>query len=258
MVMSVDELRAASRLVGAGMPPLLAEGDPDDPLVDLAALRGLAARGLVVGLEAADPEPAGDLADALAVLDDMVALVELERELGAAAAGAGERWTLARGRTGTVVLRLRTGGLADVDLDVSDPGSVVVDGCALDDLETPPATVPLPWSVDSDALETAEDLILDGDQSGAAAVLMAAGAPEAAAAHWVRAVRQRRGGASVTVARLLGDPEGAVEIRDVRWLVDGDGLGWRVDSGETETTVVRPTTSDELRRELTGMARCVS
>ena len=82
MVVSIDELRAASRLVGASMPPLLAGGDPDDTRVDLAALRGLAARGHVVGLETGDPEPVGDLADTLAALDDMVALAEVERDLG--------------------------------------------------------------------------------------------------------------------------------------------------------------------------------
>ncbi len=258
MVVSVDELRAASRLVGAGMPPLLAEGDPDDPRVDLAALRGLAARGLVVGMEDGDPEPVGDLGDTLAALDDLLGLAEAARDMGAGANGAGERWAVARGRTATVTLRLRTGGLVDVDIDVEDPGSVIVDGCALDDLETTSAVVAPPWSVDSDALETAEDLIEGGEGSRAATVLESAGVPDAAAGHWVRAVEQRRGATSVTVARLLGDPDDAVEVRDVRWLVDGDGLGWRVDSEEMETTVVRLTTADELRQELTEMARCVS
>ncbi len=133
MVVSVDELRAAGRLAGAGMPPLLAEGDPDDPRVDLAALRGLAARGLVVGMEDGDPEPVGDLGDTLAALDDLLGLAEVARDMGAGAQAAGERWAVARGRTATVTLRLRAGGLVDVDVDVEDPGSVIVDGCDLND-----------------------------------------------------------------------------------------------------------------------------
>jgi hypothetical protein len=258
MVVSVDELRAASRLLGAHMPPFLAEGDPDDTRVDLAALRGLAARGLVVGLEVGGPEPVGDLADALAALDDMVALAEVVRDLGAEGGGAAERSAVARGRTATVVLHHRAGGLVDVTMDVADPGSVIVERCALGDLGAQRTVTPEPWSVDSDALERAEDLIMDGEGGSAATVLVSAGAPAESAGHWVRAVEQRRGGASVTVARLLGDPDDAVEVRDVRWLVDGDGLGWRVDGGDSETTVVRTTTADELRQELTEMARCVS
>jgi len=258
MVVSIDELRAASRLVGANMPPLLAGGDPDDTRVDLAALRGLAARGLVVGLEAGDPEPVGDLADTLAALDDMVALAEVERDLGAETGGTGERWAVARGRTGTVVLRLRAGGLLDVTMDLADPGSAIVDGCALGDLEARTAVIPEPWSVDSEALDTAEEMIMEGEGDRAATILVSAGAQTECAERWVRAVEQRRGGASVTVARLLSDADGAVEVRDVRWLVDGNGLGWRVDGGDSETAIVRATTADELRRELTEMARCVS
>jgi len=258
LVVSVDELRAAGRLVGAGMPPILAEGDPDDPRVDLAALRGLAARGLMSGLEDGDPEPTGELAEVLAALDDLVALAEVARDRGAENGGAGERRAVARGRTGTVAIQLRGGGLVDVTMDVVDPAALIVDGCALGDIEAPPPVVPLPWSVDGDTLETAEDLILGGEGSRAVAVLASAGVPDDAAGHWVRAVEQRRGGASVTVARLLGDPEDAVEVRDIRWLVDGDGLGWRVDSGEMETTIVRVTSAPELHRELTEMARCVS
>ncbi len=257
LVVSVDELRAAGRLVGAGMPPLLAEGDPDDPRVDLAALRGLAARHLVVGLEDGDPEPADDLAVTLAALDDLVALAEVASEPGAATGGAGERRAVARGRTGTVALRLRSGGLVEVTMDVVDPGALIIDGCALADIETP-TVLPGPWSVDTDTLDTAEDLILAGEGSRAATVLASAGVPDATAGHWVRAVEQRRGGTSVTVARLLDDPQDAVEVRAIRWLVDGDGLGWRVDSGETETTVMRVTTVAELHQELTEMARCVS
>ncbi len=89
-------------------------------------------------------------------------------------------------------------------------------------------------------------------------MLASGGAPDAAAEHWVRAVGESRGETSVTVARLLDDADDAVEVRAVRWLVDGDGFGWRVDSGEMETTVVRATTADELRQELREMDRCVS
>ena len=258
IVASVDELRVAARLQGAVLPPLLADGDLDDPRVDLAALRGLAARGLVVGLEHGAPEPAGELAAALTRLDDLVALIEMERDLGASSPVAPERRALAQSRHGTVGFGLRAGGLVDVELDLEDHRSTIVDACALDDLAAPEAVVAPPWSVDRETLESAEDLMAAGEAIRAEKVLVAGGAAEGPARHWVRAVEQRRGGASVSVARLLAEPEGAVEIRDIRWLVDGDGRGWRVDSGDDEEAVVRPTTAEELRQELTEMTRCAS
>jgi hypothetical protein len=88
--LTTDELRAAARLAGVPVPPLAADGDPDDPRVDLAALRGLALRSLVVGLDQGRPEPAGDLATALEALDEPDRVVDVDVEVAARPDGEGE------------------------------------------------------------------------------------------------------------------------------------------------------------------------
>jgi hypothetical protein len=47
---TVDELRAATRIGGYWLPAAILDDDDEDLRVDLAALRGLAVRGLVDGV----------------------------------------------------------------------------------------------------------------------------------------------------------------------------------------------------------------
>jgi hypothetical protein len=143
MLLSVDELRAAARLAGVPVAPLVSDDDPDEPRVDLAALRGLAARGLVVGLAEASPEPAGDLVAALAALDEPEWLLDLDLDRavedpsdsamvgGRAAAAAhrpaverrrqhgeddrNQRWNHAVGPHGSVTLTAVRAGFVHVD-----------------------------------------------------------------------------------------------------------------------------------------------
>jgi hypothetical protein len=83
------------------------------------------------------------------------------------------------------------------------------------------------------------------------ALLTAAGASQAAARGWVAAVCTRRRAVAVSVARNLGDgPDGPFESGELRWLVAGDGTGWRVDPGELPMAVVRPAGADQLARGL--------
>lgn len=261
MVVTADELQAAARLAGTALPPTLAAGDADRPRVDLAALRGLAVRGLLRGLGSGRAEPAGPLAAALDVLAHPVVVVEVEQDTGGTPPTAPGRWSLVAGATSAVRLTVRPAGLVDVDEVDGDPADAVVAGCRLDEVgDEPPAGAP--WEADAAAHAEADERALAGDRAGAASVLARAGVDAEAAAAWAAAVHGRRSATALRVARLL--PGGAVEIRDVRWLVDGSGGAWLVEAGggpadERDggcTSVVRPVDASGLRAAVREVTPC--
>lgn len=253
LVLTVDELRALSRLVEVSLPRFVTDGDPDEVRVDAAALRGMAARGLVTiqdAAELADVRLADELDRRLAPCATASLLAEVEVETGG---------TLARyavvGWTGGPVARLTDRpagyGAGFVALELADRpvSGVLAQLCGLDAVTGPGDGGA--FTVDVDAHAEADELVLDGDREGAVAVLTAAGAPAAAARGWVAAVCARHRAVAVSVARNLGDgPDGPFESTELRWLVAGDGTGWRVDPGELSQAVVRPADAGELARGL--------
>lgn len=259
LVLSADELQAAARVAGITLPPLLAIGDADQPRVDLAALRGLAARSLVAGLGDGLPQLSGALVDALDVLDAPSLVAEAEVDAGGSPASPPERWTVVVGAGSAVLFSLLAGGLVDVATVGGEQAAVIEAGCRLDAVaEDPPAGEA--WETDAGAHAEADGLALDGDRTGAVGVLVCAGVAAEAAGAWVDAVVERRSATALRVARLTG-VGGAVEIRDLRWLVDGAGGAWRVDPGTSPvaagdqergggTSVVRPVGAGALRAAL--------
>jgi hypothetical protein len=136
LVLTVDELRALSRLVDVSLPRFVTEHDRDEVRVDAAALRGLAARGLATiqdAAELADIRLVDELDHRLAPCATASLLAEVEVETGG---------TLARhavvGWTGGPVARLTDGpdgnGAGFVALELTDrPVSGVLAGlCGLD------------------------------------------------------------------------------------------------------------------------------
>jgi hypothetical protein len=202
---TVDELRAAARIGGYWLPAAILDDDDEDLRVDLAALRGLAVRGLVDGVVLAP-----DLATVLDPLRDPRTAVEVETEDGWHAIAGGDALTVLTGRSGGLVAVSRTGEAIQTVL----VGLCDVDVCG---------AVEVGFSVGLDALDAADDLVLGGESAAAVEILRAAGAPSSAAVAWVRAVETRRYSAHVRAAYRDGDRYVADEVR---WLVGGDGTAW--------------------------------
>jgi hypothetical protein len=268
LLLSVDELRAAARLAGVPVPPLVAEDDPDDPRVDLAALRGLAARGLVVGLAEADPEPAGILAAALAALDEPTWLLDVELDTspepllpaepraGSGFGGPGRdddprhglrQWNEVQGPGGSASMTALLGGLVHIHLDAERHGAAeLADRCGLPDHV---ATDDIGFEVAVAGHVDADALALQGDLDGAVTILADCGVPVVAARQWVDAVASRRSAAAVRLVRRLD--QGVAEVRELRWLVGGDGEVWQVDAGlQQDAAHVRRVSAGHLRAEL--------
>jgi hypothetical protein len=271
LVLSVDELQAGARLAGVPVPPMAADDDPDDPRVDLAALRGLAARGLVAGLADADPEPSGLLSAVLAALDEPDWLLDVEIDVdlapdrsphqpgnGRSLPGSRQhrRWNSLCGPGGAASVTALLGGLVHVDLDaVPDSAAELAVRCGLPDVGAG-RVAPAPGS-GSDGFEVkaaahveADALALAGELDAAVAALVAAGVPSGAASGWVAAVATYRSAAAVRLARRIGG--GAVEERELRWLVGGDDRVWRI-GGDGDVSRVSAVGVDGVRATLADL-----
>lgn len=240
LVLTADELRALARLVGYWLPADVTDDDDADMRIDLAAVRGLAARGLVPG-----DEPLAGVLEPLAAPRTVV-------EIDADEAGV-RRWYAAAGDSSTTVLAGRVDGLVDAELLDESPAVAV------------PRVVLLPraharaadcgFDVDADAFAEADDLVVSGEDGPAFDVLRDAGVPAGPAAAWLRAITGRRfaaavrvahhdarGGHDATTSRFVGD--------ELRWLVAGDGTVWQVTPIHSGLHRVAPVDPGEVREAL--------
>jgi len=257
LVLTVDELRALHRVTGAWVPTFVAEDDSRDSRVDVAALRGLAARGLVDLV----PDAAGEfaladrLAGHLAPYRDARLVAEVEVEDPAAL------HQYAVGGADTVgLLTELAGGLTTLRLPAASASRAIVDLCRLGEVAARPGTS-TGFEVDAEAHTEADDLALAGDRDAAVEHLVRAGAPMAAAAAWIDALTKRRCAAAVRVG-TTGEPHpaagGTYTGGELRWLVGGDGTAWRVslrhtgaaDDVSPAVSVLAPVGAADLLRRL--------
>lgn len=220
ITLSVDELRALGRVTGAAMPSFVTADVEHHPDVDLAALRGLLARGLVARNDsslALGP----DLDPLLAPARAATRIVELD--------DGGHERALVRGLSGTVLLTSRSHGLVQLAPWPLTDGALI-EGLDVGDVDRP-ADGPMVVVAET-AHADADELALDGNRAGAEAALRAGGADDHAAAAYVTAVLSRRAALKLRVARNLGDgPDGPFEAGERRWLVAGAGVAWKIDIG---------------------------
>ncbi|MGH3980113.1 MAG: hypothetical protein ACRDRZ_14110 [Pseudonocardiaceae bacterium] len=265
VVVSVDELRAVHRLAGLCLPRFVVADDAEDPRVDAAAVRGLVARELAV------LDPGVSLDNGVLVTGPLAALLAPCRaarwiaEIDVEASGVFERHAVIAGAAGAaVVVTERAGGLVSLRLTAASLPDEVSRLSRVDEVDAPaPAS---PFTVRVEAHRDADELALSGAGATAVQVLTAAGVAEPAARAWITAVCGRRCAAAVTVARNCGaGPDGPFEVSEVRWLVAGDGTGWRVRADEPAEhngdlspdgalSVLTPVTGNELRAAL-GLVR---
>ncbi|MGH3915219.1 MAG: hypothetical protein ACRDTC_17705 [Pseudonocardiaceae bacterium] len=246
LVVSLDELRAVHRLTGACLPRFVVADDEEDPRVDAAAVRGLAARELVdlrpdQGVLLADP-----LARLLAPCHAARWIAEIDIEVSR----AWDRHAVIVGASGTAVVATElAGGLVSLRLTETDPLNEMRELCRLDEVSdeiTAPAAA-TGLAVPAEAHRRADELLLRGAATAATAVLTAAGVPAPTAQSWITAVSGRRCAVAVTVARNHGDgPDGPFEVDEVRWLVAGDGTAWRVRADEPPEHDGDPSPGDAL------------
>jgi hypothetical protein len=248
LVVSVDELRAVHRLTGLCLPRFVVADDEDDPRVDVAALRGLAARDLVVlSPECPDspgcPDTPGSPDGGVLLADPLVQLLAPSHvarrivEIDVEASGVLDRHAVITGEAGTaVVVTEFDGGL--VGLRRAKAGEVRR-LCGVDEVTELGAA--MSFTVCAVALREADELALRGAGPTAVEVLTAAGVGEQTALAWITAVRERTCAVAVAVARSCGDggPDGPFEIDEMRWLVTGDGTAWRVTAARSSLEEVR-------------------
>lgn len=183
-VLSVEEIRAVARYADLTAPGCATRADPEDPRIDAAALRGLAARGLFV------LEPSTPAAECLSA--ELSALLHPCQEAGLAAEvvrhdPSGVDQVDVVGGPAATLFRPLSWGLVSVtrrDVDVLD---VVAGLCRVDDLVEPAAADPV-LRVGHDAYGRSADLLEVDAPDDAIDVLVRAGAPLAAAHAWARAV----------------------------------------------------------------------
>jgi hypothetical protein len=181
VVLTVDELRALRRVVGVWLPRFVVEDDEEDLRVDLAALRGLAARDLLV-LQAEDEnavvEPALDAAleAVLAPFRDPALVVEVERKVDGRSAwfGAGQTGDSA----GIGLMAWHSPGLVRVELVDADMADATARLCDIHMVTHMVTTVvdSDELAMDPDALIDADELALAGASDPAVAALVAGGA----------------------------------------------------------------------------------
>lgn len=263
LVVSLDELRAVHRLTGLCLPRFVVADDEEDPRVDAAALRGLAARGLV------------DLCpDDVLVVDPLDRLLAPGRatrwiaEIDIETPGGLDRHAVIAGAAGTAVVATQlAGGLVSLRPSVADLPAEVRRLCRLDEVSAPASATGFTVAVETH--RHADELVLSGAATAATEVLTAAGVAEPAARTWITAVCGRRCAVAVAVARSYG-PDGPFEVGEVCWLVAGDGTAWRVTADEPPEharpehdwesspddalSVLTPATGDELRAALDLLA----
>ncbi len=267
LLLTVDELRALHRILGTWLPRFVVEDHDESLRVDAAALRGLAARGLLT------LAPDWTVVDGLTLDDAVTGHLEPYRtarlvvEAEAETAGVTTRFAVSAAPDGTVgLLTALPGGLVSTELIDSPALDVVARMCRLDQVAAAggPAGPELACRVDVDAHFEADGLALAGDLDGAVAALVCGGAPEPAARAWISALVSRRGAAAISVAHVAGTtptvPEGPIADGELRWLVADDGTAWRVTVNESSqprsdrlVSVLTPTSVDELGRTMAGL-----
>jgi len=269
IVLTVDELGALDRIIGLALPRFVTEDDEADLRVDAAAIRGLAARGLVTidESDAADPitlSPA--LARLLAPCRDATAVAELVLETG----GVTARHALfAAGGAPTTHYREQPAGLVLVDVTTRPFADEVRELCRLDELArdgsgsfgvTADAHAPakviagdsgrsLAFGVTADAHAPAK--VMAGDSRGSLAFgvtadahiraddRLGAGDPAGAVAILVAAgapAEAARGWADAVSGRRIAvtlTVAGRHRAAELRWLVAADGTPWRIAAGLT-------------------------
>jgi hypothetical protein len=251
--LSVDELRAVSRLTGMALAPMLQEepaDEPDSPLRDVVAMRSLLARGLAWLAQDDDgvrqPAVAPGCNRALAPLANPDAIVEVELEVGDELL----RHVLAQG-DGELL------HLAERDPDV---WALIDDGCGLHDLlramvsghvDGCAAARGRRLELPTEAHLRVDALLLEGFEDQVEPELVASGVPTATAGAWAVALRERRGAGAVRVAHRRAG--GVLAGGDVRWVAAGEHGLWLVEEGEpgdhdedgsAGTTVLRDVTAD--------------
>ncbi|MGH3742653.1 MAG: hypothetical protein ACRDT1_15190 [Micromonosporaceae bacterium] len=218
---SVDELRALAVVSPLTLPRFVTR-EASDPKVDAAALRGLAARGLVL----LDPDPdvvrlAPELTRMLAPCESPHLMIEAEWEVADVVASH----AIVASREGeSVVFSELPGGLVTASASDTIPDPTVLWG-----LDQVTRAGEVRFTVPTGDYLDADDQVLAGSPGKAVEVLANAGASTAAARAWVDAVSRRSRTVAVTIARNLGDGRsGPYAGGEWCWLVGADGTGWRV------------------------------
>ena len=230
LVLTVDELRALCRVAELSLPRFVTAADSGAVAVDTAALRGLAARGLVrlTGRATLDAiQVTETLTRLLAPCSAARLLAEIEIE----SSGRVTNFAGAAGVDRSVTLFTELGtGLVSVERVTTDVDQVLARHCRIAELTESAGGAG--FAVDAEVQADADALALAGDEDAAVGTLTAGGVPEQIARAWIVAVTGRRLAVAVTAVRRSGG--GIVEAGELRWLVAGDGTAWRVESGATE------------------------
>jgi len=228
VMLSVDELRALGRVVDLVVPAFVEDDDPADPTVDLAAIRGLMARGLVAA-SGAEPGDAVRLDDGLAAMlapaRSARVLAEVDEEVGDLGP---HTWAAVGDDVGPSTIVVEHGpGLVSVELDPDSVATVVAARCRVDDVAADAG--PEGFTVALGAQVAADEAVLEGDLERAVDLLRQAGAPDESARRWTDVVATRRRATGVQIARNVGSgPDGPFEAAEVHWLVAADGTAWQL------------------------------
>jgi hypothetical protein len=248
LLLTVDELHALCRVAELSLPRFVTAADSGEVAVDAAALRGLAARGLLelTGDEALDAVRVTDrLTRLLAPCSAARLLAEIEIESG------GRLARLAITTKADRPVTLLTGldaGLVEIECVNADVENVLTRLCRVDEVADSAAGEA--FVVDAEAQADADAMAVEGDDEAAVDTLAAAGLPRRVARAWVAAVVGRRLAVFVRVARRF---TGSFEAAELRWLVAGDGTAWRVEP-EDGAAVITPVGRQTLGEDLTDLA----
>ena len=224
LVVSVDELRAICRVTDAVLPAFVTDDDAKIEAVDIAALRGLAARGLVALTDDEDLWIADDVLAALSPTRDARLLVEIDEDTGFES----RTWAALGGDAGPTTVMAEYGpGLVTMEAVPMAVAEVVAERCGLAGVRA--EVEYLGFTVPRAAHEAMGDLLDEGATGMAAEPLLAAGAPADAAVSFVEALVARRRAMAVQVARNVGTgDEGPFEAAEVRWVEGPDGTAWQL------------------------------
>lgn len=267
LVVTVDEVRALARLDGGSLPAALADDAEPDPRVDAAALRGLAARGLAAvetttgdGRPAAGVVPALALCALMAILDEAVAVVEIDLD----EAGEDRRAVVAGGPAGVAALVEGPAGLwrvVDGD-DVVDVVATLAGPVLVGADPVGPHPAGGGFSCPAAAHVAADDRLATGDAEGAESILVGAGVATEAATAWTAAVAGRR--AAVAVHAAHADGPGRWRLDELRVVIGPDGRRWRLDVVDglgddrwADHHDDRPGQPDDVLSGLRSVATCV-
>jgi len=223
-VVSIDELRAVCRVTDAVLPPLVTDEDDEIEAVDVAALRGLAARGLVALVDDEELWIADDLLATLAPTRAARIVVEVAEHVG----DESRMWAALGSDTGpTTVMSEHGPGLLRLEVLRSGVAGIVIDRCDLTGVQA--GVTDHGFTVPRAVHEAMSNAIDEGATGAATDALAGAGTPAEAADAFVEAMTARRRAVAVQVALNLGtDGDGPFEAAEVRWVEGPDGTAWRM------------------------------